>query len=52
MTVLDYFGRILAYLGIALSATYPNPRVGLFFGGLLIVIGSLLLEHKEINKET
>ena len=52
MTVFDYFGRILAYLGIALSATYPNPKAGLFFGGLLIVVGSLLLEHKEINKET
>ena len=44
MRALAYLGRIASYLGIALSATYPDPEDGFFYGGLLIIIGSFLIE--------
>jgi len=44
MGALAYLGRIASYLGIALSVTYPDPKEGFFYGGLLIVFGSFLIE--------
>ena len=47
MTRLGYFGRVASYLGIALSATYPDPVAGFFYGGLLIIFGSFLIELRK-----